>query len=124
MVLRDIEKFEDIEQLVSSFYHKLLEDTVTREKFLHLDIQSHLPKIVNFWAFILLDKPGYAGNVFDKHLSLNLEPIHFEHWLKHWITTVNNLFVGPKAELAVQRAMLLNYTFQSKLYGNDAKKII
>ena len=124
MDLKDIENYEDIELLVSNFYDKLLEDTITKDKFKHLDIKAHLPKIVDFWAFILIDKPGYTGNVFDKHLHLSLEPAHFERWIEFWTKTVNELFKGPKAELAVQRALLLSYTFQSKLYGNDEKKIV
>ena len=122
--LKDIETYEDIEMLLSKFYDKLLEDPVTKIKFQHLDIKAHLPKIVDFWAFILLDKPGYTGNVFDKHVPLNLEPIHFEHWIAFWISTVNQFFIGPKAELAIQRALLLSHTFQSKLFGNDSKKIV
>lgn len=124
MDLKDIENYEDIELLVSNFYGKLLEDPITKDKFQHLDIKAHLPKIVDFWAFILIDKPGYIGNVFDKHLHLNLELTHFERWIEFWTKTVNELFKGPKAELAVQRALLLSYTFQSKLYGNDGKKIV
>ncbi len=124
MALNDIEKYEDIELLVSKFYDHLLEDPFTKDKFKHLDIKAHLPKIVDFWAFILLDKPGFTGNVFDKHVPLNLEPIHFERWIEFWTGTVNELFKGPKAELAVQRALLLSYTFQSKLYGKDGKKMV
>ncbi|MFM9945550.1 MAG: group III truncated hemoglobin [Bacteroidia bacterium] len=124
MELRDIENYEDIELLVSAFYDKLLDDPITKDKFQNLDIKAHLPRIVDFWAFILLDKPGFTGNVFDKHASLNLEPIHFERWIEFWVSSINAMFKGPKSELAVQRAMLLSYTFQSKLYGNDGKKIL
>lgn len=124
MDLKDIEKYEDIELLVSRFYDKLLEDPITKDKFTHLDIKAHLPKIVDFWAFILIDKPGYKGNVFDRHSHLNLQPAHFERWVEFWVSTVNEMFKGPKAELAVHRAMLLSYTFQSKMHGNDEKKIL
>ena len=83
-----------------------------------------MTKIVDFWAFILIDKPGYTENVFDKHLHLHLEPRHFERWIEFWTTTVKELFKGPKAELAIHRALLLSYTFQSKLFGNDGKNSI
>lgn len=124
MDLKDIEKYEDIELLVSNFYDKLLDDPITKDKFTNLDIKAHLPKIVDFWAFILIDKPGYKGNVFDRHSHLNLQPAHFERWVEFWVSTVNEMFKGPKAELAVQRAMLLSYTFQSKMHGDDSKKIL
>ncbi len=124
MDLHDIETNEDIELLVSNFYEKLLTDPITKEKFQQVDVKAHLPKIVDFWAFILLDKPGYTGNVFDKHVPLNLEPVHFERWIGWWTSIVNELFKGPKAELAVQRAILLSYTFKSKLFGKDKKNIL
>ena len=122
--MRDIQTYDDISDLVSRFYDKLIADDATKEKFLNLNLQMHLPKIVDFWAFILIDKAGYTGNVFDKHLHLNLEPVHFEHWINHWTNTVNEMFLGPKAELAIQRALLLSYTFQSKLFNTDKNKII
>jgi len=122
--MKDIANYENIEQLVALFYDKLLADPITSSKFTHLDIKAHLPKIVDFWAFILIDKPGYKSNVFDKHLNLNLEPIHFETWVGYWVNTVNELFIGPKADLAIHRAQLLSYTFQSKLYGDSDKKIL
>lgn len=122
--MKDISTYSDIETLVSKFYDKLLNDPITSVKFHHLDIVNHLPKIVDFWAFILIDKPGYTGNVFDKHLPLNLEPQHFEIWVKYWIDTVHQLYEGPKAELAIQRAQILSYTFQSKLFDNNPGKIL
>jgi len=122
--MKDISTYSDVEKLVSTFYDKLLNDPITSVKFQHLEIVHHLPKIVDFWAFILIDKPGYTGNVFDKHLHLNLEPQHFEIWVKYWIDTVHQLYEGPKAELAIQRAQILSYTFQSKLFDNNPGKIL
>ncbi len=116
--MKDISTVEDIEKLVDKFYDKLMKDAATREKFEHLDLKVHLPKIVDFWAFILLDKAGYVSNVFEKHKHLNLEPIHFEHWLSLWNQTVGELFEGQKADLANQRAALLAFTFQSKTKEN------
>ena len=122
--MNDISNYEDIEKLVELFYDKLLAEPITSPKFEHLNIKEHLPKIVDFWAFILIDKPGYTGNVFDKHLHLNLETKHFDKWIEFWISTVNELYSGPKAELACQRAQLLSYTFQPKLNQNNPNKII
>ena len=123
--MKDIETYEEVEQLVSKFYDKLVEDSITAPKFTHLNLAEHLPRITDFWAFILIDKPGYTGNVFDKHVQLNLEPKHLETWVNYWIQTVNELYVGPKATLAIQRAQLLSYTFQSKLFDpTNGKKLM
>jgi len=122
--MNDIANYEDIERLVSAFYHKLLADPITQSKFDHLDINNHLPKIVDFWAFILLDKPGFTENVFLKHVPLNLEPKHFDIWMGHWDSTVKEMFQGPKADLAIQRAQILSYTFQSKLFNPNPNQIL
>lgn len=121
--MKDIETYEEVEQLVSKFYEKLVKDPITAPKFTHLNLSEHLPRITDFWAFILIDKPGYTGNVFDRHVHLNLEPRHFEAWVEYWVNTVNELYEGPKATLAMQRAQLLSYTFQNKLFeqGNSKK---
>lgn len=122
--MNDIQDYQDIELLVSAFYDKLLNDPITAGKFTHLHLPDHLPKIMDFWAFILIDKPGYTGNVFDKHLHLNLQPEHFNQWIHHWLETVNERHAGPKADLACQRAQILSYTFQSKLFNPDKGSLI
>ena len=122
--VNDIQSFEDIEKLVDHFYNRLLIDKRTSSFFEHLDLEKHLPKIADFWAFILLDKPGYIGNVFDKHAHLGLKPSHFEIWIGYWKQSVDELHTGPKADLAKQRADILSYTFQSKLFPDDTHKII
>jgi hemoglobin len=86
-----------------------------------IDFESHIPSIVNFWAFVLLEEEGYKTNVFDKHKNLPIKPIMFDTWLRVWIQSVDQLFNGEKADLAKQRAQVLAFTFKSKweqLYPN------
>jgi hemoglobin len=63
-----------------------------------------------------LDKEGYKGNVFDKHVGLNIHEGEFERWIFHFNKTANDFFEGEKAELAKQRAELLKHTFLAKLH--------
>ncbi len=114
----DILSEDNIAYWLDQFYGKLLLDPVTAPKFEGLDLEAHMPRIVSFWAFVLLEKEGYRTNVFEKHMHLNLEKIHFEHWLKHFIETTDQLFEGPNAEIAKQRAKLLATTFLHKLNGD------
>ncbi|MES2618717.1 MAG: group III truncated hemoglobin [Bacteroidota bacterium] len=115
--MNDIQTEEDIKLWMQNFYDRLLLDPVTAPKFHHLDLPHHLPKIIEFWAFVLLEKEGYKTNVFEKHVKLELEQIHFEHWIKHFVTATDELFAGEKAEIAKQRARLLATTFFHKLKG-------
>jgi ferredoxin len=77
-MLKDIETENDIYQWQTAFYKHLLNDPITSPKFSHLNLEEHMPKIVAFWSFVLLEKEGYKTNVFEKHIHLNLEKIHFE----------------------------------------------
>ncbi|MCW3075787.1 MAG: hypothetical protein JWO32_396 [Bacteroidetes bacterium] len=112
--MRDITTTEDIELLIRKFYESLLSIEEMRPPFEGMDFEKHIPHIVDFWSFVLLDKEGYKTNVFDKHINLPIKPHMFDVWLKSFTETVDALFTGEKAEMAKQRATSLAYTFKSK----------
>ena len=114
MIREDIKNREDLELLVNSFYDKLLQIEEIKPVFAGIDFPSHVPHIVAFWAFVLLDEEGYTTNVFDKHIDLPIQPHMFDIWLEMFNSTVDELFCGEKAEIAKQRATSLSYTFKSK----------
>jgi hemoglobin len=115
--MKDIESEEDIALWQNAFYAKLIADPITAPKFKDLDLPAHMPNIVQFWAFVLLEKEGYKTNVFEKHMHLGLEKIHFEKWLHYFFETTDALFKGKNAETAKQRVLLLATTFMHKLSG-------
>ena len=104
-----------VDQLVRSFYDKVLKDELLSPHFAGVDLEHHLPRIAAFWALILIDQEGYKGNVFDRHAHLKIDNSHFDRWVALVTETVDEYFTGEKAELAKQRAKLLQYTFVSKL---------
>ncbi len=112
--MKDIENRSDIERLVNTFYKDLLEIEGMKPVFAGLDFETHVPRIVHFWSFVLLDEQGYTTNVFDKHLRLPIHLHQFDEWLTTFTATVDKLFSGEKAEMAKQRATVLSYTFKSK----------
>ena len=79
-----------------------------------IDMEKHLPKIVHFWSFVLLDAEGYKTNVFEQHLRLPIRSPQFDKWLLTFTSTVDELFQGETAELAKLRATSLAYTFKTK----------
>ena len=111
----DITTYADVEMLLRAFYGKLLKDELMAPHFAHINLEDHLPRIIAFWAFILIDQEGYKGNVFDKHKHLDIGEAHFNRWVKLFTETVDEHFSGEKADLAKQRAALLGYTFQNKM---------
>lgn len=110
----DIETKADIEKMMRAFYSRLLELEDMQRVFSMIDIEQHLPHIVHFWSFVLLDESGYKTNVFEKHLNLPIQSPQFDTWLNVFTGTVDDLFTGEKADLAKQRATALAYTFKSK----------
>jgi hemoglobin len=115
--MHDILNESDLHNWLHAFYGKLLGDPVTAPKFTHINLDEHMPRIIDFWAFVLLEKEGYKTNVFEKHTHLHLEKVHFERWLLHFIETTDAMFEGPNAETAKKRAKLLATTFLHKISG-------
>ena len=113
--MKKIENRSDIEQLITLFYSKLVADEDLAPFFIGIDLDKHLPHMIHFWCFALLDEPGYTTNVVEKHLHMPLKPKHFDIWLKYFNQTVDALFIGEKAEAAKQRAALIGWTIQSKV---------
>lgn len=112
---KPIETRADVEFMVHTFYKKVLDDALLAPHFAHVNWELHMPRMIQFWCFVLLDTEGFTGNVFDKHVHLDIGKEHFTRWLALFHDTVNTHFTGPKADLANQRAELLGYTFSTKM---------
>jgi hemoglobin len=113
--MKDILLKEDIVTLVDRFYDKIKQDSLLAPVFAHLDWPMHLPIMYNFWSSMLLGDQSYLGNPFQKHIGLPIKAIHFEQWIKLFTETMDENFVGTKAEEAKQRAVSIAGVFQHKL---------
>ena len=112
---KDITNSADVELLVKTFYSNLLLNNEIKPIFAHVDFEKHMPHMIAFWEFVLLDKEGYTTNVFDKHVNLPLKAEHFAIWLSAFENTVNTLFEGENAQKAIFRAKTIAFSFESKL---------
>lgn len=54
----DIETREDLEELLADFYTVAMHDEQIGHHFDELDLESHLPVIVDFWEKVLLASPS------------------------------------------------------------------
>ncbi|HWY39066.1 MAG TPA: group III truncated hemoglobin [Bacteroidia bacterium] len=113
--LHDITTEEHVEFLIKTFYGRLLQDEFMAPHFKEVNFEEHFPRMTAFWNFILLDKAGYTGNVFEKHVHLQINEAHFDRWIMHFTQTLHDFFEGEKATLAKQRAEVLKFTFLSKM---------
>ncbi len=112
---REIKTEIDVEELVKNFYDKILKDEILSVFFENTNWEAHLPRMIQFWNFQLLNKPGFTGNVFNSHMNRNIKSEHFTRWLELFSTTINEHFIGEKAELAKQKAKELGMIFSYKL---------
>jgi hemoglobin len=123
----DIARREDCEALVRAFYGRALEDPVIGWIFTdvaRLDLEAHVPRIASFWETVLLGARSYSGGAFRPHAELNarvrLRGGHFERWLWLWQATVDELFAGPRAELAKAHAQRVARAFRERLHAAAA----
>jgi hemoglobin len=120
MFMKDIENSEDIKNLVDAFYAKVNQDELLSPIFnqaAKVNWETHLPRMYQFWASLLLDSNEYRGQPFDKHAkhSEHIHAIHFDRWVLLFNQTIDELFEGEKAKLAKTRAESIGAIFQYKL---------
>ena len=119
---KDIENRADIELLISNFYNKVKTDATIGYIFtdiFNLNWEKHLPVMFDFWENVLFFTGGYDGNPLQIHQHINkvvpLTTAHFNQWNKLFAQTVDELFEGPKAILAKQRAISISTVMQVKI---------
>ncbi len=127
--MRDIETRSDIETLMHSFYSKALTDEVIGYFFTQvapLNMEVHIPLIVDFWETILFGKAKYKGNVMQIHKHIHslsaFKQEHFTRWVSLFQQTVNELYSGDHAELAKQRAESVATLMRIKLLHSGIGK--
>jgi hemoglobin len=115
--MKQIETIADLELLIDSFYSKVLKDDKLSPFFLNFDMITHMPRMVSFWGFLLLDIHGYKGNVIEKHIHMPLKKEHFDRWVELFNGTLDELFEGEKVILAKQKVNVLRWTMEAKVGG-------
>jgi len=123
--MKDIENQEDLYLLVDEFYKKLLVDPSISYIFtdvVKIKIEEHLPILVTFWSQGILGTGGYTKNLTEIHLDIDkkehLTPELFQIWLGHFNSTVDELFLGTKAEQIKTQALSIATIMQIKIINN------
>jgi hemoglobin len=114
----DIRSESDIKLLVDTFYSKVNGDKLLSPIFndkakVHWD--AHLPTMYKFWGTQLIGTMDYKGQPFPPHMKFDLQSGHFQRWIELFTGTVNELFEGPTADLAIYKAQNIAQIFQYKL---------
>ncbi len=119
---KDITDRQDIDLLMHVFYKRLLANNTISYIFtdvVKLNMETHLPIIADFWESILLYKNVYHNNPIKIHLDMNRKtPLlqhHFDTWVSNFNESIDELFEGPVATLAKERALSIATVMQIKI---------
>jgi hemoglobin len=120
---KDITSRDDLLLLMTKFYEKLLSDKTISYLFTDIakiDLEHHLPVLVDFWDSVLFQSDTYRKNAMQPHINLHqkspLQKHHFTTWLGYFKETVDELFEGEKAFMAKERATSIATIMQIKMH--------
>lgn len=116
--MKDISNLDDVKHLVDNFYSKVRKDDLLADVFNEVIADKwpiHLEKMYRFWQTILLSDHTYNGSPFAPHAKLPVEAKHFGRWKELFCATIDESFVGEKAEEAKWRADKMGEMFLMKI---------
>jgi hemoglobin len=115
--LTDIQTIENIQVMVNAFYNKVRQDAILEPVFSELidDWETHLPIMYRFWEKLLFGKDGYRRNPFQKHVNLPVSKEHFTRWVELFTQTIDENFLGVKADEAKRLATNIANSFQARM---------
>ena len=123
---KEIENLSDIKWLIDHFYEKVKTDPIIGYIFtkeININWEKHLPVMYNFWENTLFYTGSYTGNPMEKHQQIHqripLNSGQFDQWTKLFLATVDEYFLGEKAELAKQRALSIAAIMKIKILHAD-----
>ena len=118
----DLDSREHIEFFVDRFYERMLADEQLAPIFVdvaQIDLAVHLPHIKDYWCKLLLGDAEYRRHTMDIHRQLHskraLQAQDFQRWLSFFTATVDEYFVGERAERAKQVAASIAANMQKSL---------
>ena len=120
---KDIENRNDLLILVKKFYEKLLADSSISYLFTDvakINLEHHLPVLVDFWDSILFQSDTYHKNAMQPHMDLHqkspLTKHHFDNWLLYFKESVDELYTGDNAFIIKERATSIATVMQIKIH--------
>lgn len=124
--LPDIIGRDDLLGIMQQFYELMLADDELRHIFTdvaRIDLEEHLPVLVDFWEGILFGTGSYNNNPMAVHIDLHrkhpLTPRHFELWLDYFNKAVDAAHSGETAQLMKTRALSIATVMQLKVMQAD-----
>jgi hemoglobin len=109
--LPDLTTRRQIHDLVVRFYREVVFDDLLGPVFedvAEVDWSVHIPRLVDYWARVLLREPGYDGFILGPHRRVHeLEAFraeHFDRWYGLFVEVADAGWRGPVTERAKAHA--------------------
>ena len=119
---KDIENRDDLKTLFTDFYELAMKDEEIGYFFtevIPIDLEEHLPHILDFWEANLWAKISYKKNLIKVHENIHekskMEASHFDRWLHLLNTCVDAKFEGPFAERLKTNALSIGTVMKIKV---------
>lgn len=120
----DITTRTHVHDLVIAFYREIVFDELLEPVFgevAEVDWAEHIPKLIDYWCWILFGGTPYPGAVSAAHRHLHdLEPIRYEHcarWYDLWVRSIDAHWAGPTADRAKAHASKLMSGLAKRVFG-------
>jgi hemoglobin len=124
-VRSDLSTRDDVELLVRSFYRYAAMDEILGPVFsaARVNWAAHIGTLTDFWSWQLLGERGYTGHPLRAHEPVHARTpftdVHDARWLDLFVSTVDENFVGPTAEIAKGRAAKMAAAMRLLLSGES-----
>jgi hemoglobin len=114
----------EINELVTVFYREIVFDDLLEPLFsevAEVDWVEHIPKLIDYWCWILLGQNPYPGHVTRAHRHLHglhaIEAKHCDRWFSLWVACIDERWSGPYAEHAKRHAETLMAGMAKRVFG-------
>jgi hemoglobin len=122
--LPDLATPTEINELVTIFYREIVFDELLEPLFgevAEVDWVEHIPKLIDYWCWILLGQHPYPGHVTRAHRHLHglqaIEPKHCDRWFSLWVACIDGRWSGPNADHAKRHAETLMAGMAKRIFG-------
>jgi hemoglobin len=120
----DLDSPTQVHELVTTFYREIVFDEVLEPVFsevAEVDWAEHIPRLIDYWCWILFAEKPYGGPVTRTHRHLHetkaVEPQHCDRWFTLWVACVDRRWAGPHAEHAKGHAEVLMAGMAKRIFG-------
>jgi hemoglobin len=123
---KPLQSAEDVSLLIDTFYQKVLEHPELSYYFSEaiLNWPFHKERFMLYWTRQILFTDTYEGTPLHQHVAVDqkfergFNKGHFDEWARLWMETVDELFDGPKAELAKESGTNMAKNIYHKMFFN------